>query len=379
MSRIVLYSKMWRSGTGLYVQGLARGLANAGHDLIFVAPAGDPEDVADTVPGIRRVMPPREYVEADQVSRPARAIRSLRRIVAGCAALLQARFSASRFVVTIPEPLPVWLPMLALLRASGAQVVFVCHDPEPHAWRLPESLRSVERGAIALSYRLASRIVVLSSAGRTALVNRFGIAADRIDVIQHGAFDMASAGPLPGHGRMLLFGTIRRNKNVVAAMRAVAQVAGSGARLVVAGGPDANDPDYMDECRVLAAELGDVVTLEIGYIDDARVAELLQESDALLLPYTNFESQSGVAVLAGMAGRPVICAAAGGIPDLIEGGLAAVIIEPPAGVDQIAAAIGRYLAIPAAEWSRRATAGREKLGVELNWTRVGAAFGYVFD
>jgi glycogen synthase len=379
LKRIALFSKVWRSGTGLYAQGLARGIAAAGHDLIFIAPIGDPLEVADSAPAIRRIAPVREYVMTHRASRPVRIARSLRRIAEGSAGLLRARLATSRFVVTIPEPLPIWLTQLILLRASGAQVIFVCHDPEPHAWSLPSWLRWLERGALSLSYRLASQIVVLSSAGKVALTDRFDIPAERIHVVPHGAFDVAPAGPLPGNRRLLLFGTIRRNKNVIAAIKAVAGLRSCGVHLVVAGGPDANDSAYVDECRALAAELPESVALEVGYIEDERVAALMADSDALLLPYTNFDSQSGVAVLAGMVGRPVVCAAAGGIPDLIKGGLAAEIIQPPGGVEQITAGIKRFLDEPPEQWTAKAVAGREMLCRELDWCRVGSMFGKLFD
>jgi glycogen(starch) synthase len=75
--------------------------------------------------------------------------------------------------------------------------------------------------------------------------------------------------------------------------------------------------------------------METGFIADERVNELLAACDALLMPYTDFNSQSGVAVIAGMAGRPVIAAPAGGIADLIAAGLAAVEIPTPVDLDGV--------------------------------------------
>jgi glycosyltransferase involved in cell wall biosynthesis len=378
MKSVVVYSRMWRSGTGLYAQGLARGIAESGHSVIFIAPAGAPDDPATTMLGVRRVMPPREYVERDAASKPARAWRSLRRVAAGLGALLMSRLSSRNIVVSIPEPLVFWLPVLALLRVSGARVVFVCHDPEPHAFRLPAALQALERAAHATSYRWASRVVVLSVAGKAALVDRFAIDPARIAIIPHGAFDEPWAGEIRGDRRLLVFGTIRRNKQVTVAMQAVAAVADTGVRLTVAGEADANDPAYLDECKAMAALLGDLVKLENGYIHDDRVSALLAESDALLLPYADFESQSGVAVLAGMAGRPVICARTGGIPDLIDAGLAAVIVAAPVGPSELADAIRLFLVTPADTWSKLSADGRRSLEQRLAWKRVGEQFGEIF-
>lgn len=380
MKRIIVYSRMWRSGTGLYAQGVAQGIAAAGYPVTFIAPAGAPTDPAAAMPQVKRICPPREFTEREAARRAARAIRSLRRIAGGLGALLVARLSSSRIVVTIPEPLLFWLPVLLLLRLSGAQVVYICHDPEPHAWRLPGGLRWLERGAHRASYMFASRIVVLATSGKVALERLFGVPAAKIAIIPHGAFDAPQAAPVPGNAMLLAFGTIRRNKQVHVAMQAVvaARAAGADVTLIAAGGADANDPDYIDECRAIADASGGAVKLEAGYIADERVAELFDACDALLLPYTDFESQSGVAVLAGMAGRPVICAAAGGIPDLIDAGLAAVVIADPAGVAEVTVAIGEFLATPADEWTRRAFAGRDSLSEALAWPRIGHQFGALF-
>jgi glycogen(starch) synthase len=370
MQRIVLYSRMWRSGTGLYAQGLADGLMTAGVPLTFIAPRGAAEP---PLPGVRRICPPREFTEAETVSRPRRALRSLVRIGGGLGALLVARASSRNFIVTIPEPLLFWLPVLLMLRLTGAHVVFICHDPEPHAWRLPGALQILERTAHRASYRLASRIVVLARATKTALMKEFAIDGETIAVIPHGAFPVAYAGAVPGKRMLLAFGTIRRNKQIHVAIEAVALARGAGCdcSLVVAGGADANDPDYVELCRSAAALLSDAVCLEIGYASDARV-------DALLLPYADFESQSGVAVIAGIAGRPVICAAAGGIPDLIHEGLAATVIADPVSPSEIAAGICRFFETSADEWTRRATDGRAALKTALAWREVGGRFAALF-
>lgn len=375
---IILYSKMWRSGTGLYVQGLARGLAEAGARVIFIAPAGEPDDMVDQA--VRRIRPPREYVAPFQAGRVRRAGRSLRRIGGGLLALLRERLRCPRIVVSIPEPLLFWLPVLLLLRLTRAQVVFICHDPEPHAWRLPAALRPLERAAHAANYRLAWRLVVLSKASKVALVKQFGIRPDRVTVVPHGAFDAPWAGPVKGNGRLLLFGTVRRNKQAHLAIRAASALARTGVpvTLAVAGAPDPDDRAYVRECEEIAQSAGKVVDLRTGYIPEDEVTRLFRDSDALLLPYTDFASQSGVAVLAGMAGRPVICAAAGGIPDLIAQGLAATIIAEPVGEDEIAAAIRAFLATDAQEWAARAGRGRGLLAEALSWRNVGERLREVF-
>ncbi len=379
MKRIVVYTRAWRSGAGLYAQGLVEGLAAAGSKVLFIAPTGYPEDRTANLGNVRRVRPVRELVDGG--SRPRRAFLSLARVAGGLGALLAARFASSRFIVSIPDPFVFAIWPLMLLRLTGARVVFVCHDPEPHSWSLPPRWRWLERTGYRLIYGCASVIVVLSEAGRAPLVRLFDVPADKIVVSPHGAFDVPAAGPAPGSNLLLAFGTIRRNKQVALAMEAViaARAAGCPVRMIVAGGRDPNDPTYLDECQAIAARCPDGLIMETGFIADERVDELLAACDALLMPYTDFNSQSGVAVIAGMAGRPVIAAPAGGIADLIAAGLAAVEIPTPVDLDGVTRSILAFYTTPKAEWSDRAARGRVLLGQALAWPRIGRQLAELFD
>lgn len=379
MKRIIVYTRAWRSGSGLYAQGLVEGLAAAGSDVTFIAPAGSPEDRTAHLAKVRRIRPVRELIDGG--SRLRRAFFSLARVAGGLGALLAARFTSSRFIVSIPDPFVFAIWPLLLLRLTGAKVVFVCHDPEPHSWSLPARWRWLERGGYRLIYRCASTIVVLSEAGRGPLVRLFGLPADKIVVSPHGAFDVPAAGPTPGSNTLLAFGTVRRNKQVALAMEAViaARDAGCPVRLIVAGAKDPNEPDYLDECRAIAARCPEGLIMETGFVADARVNELLAACDALLMPYTDFNSQSGVAVLAGMAGRPVIAAPAGGIADLIAAGLAAVEIPQPVDLDGLTRSILAFYATPASAWSERAARGRALLGEALAWPRIGRQMAGLFE
>ncbi|CAN7285339.1 glycosyltransferase [Caulobacter sp. LjRoot300] len=378
MKRIVVYTRAWRSGVGLYAQGLVEGLA-AGSQVLFIAPAGYPEDRTANLGNVRRVRPVRELVDGG--SRPRRAFLSLARVAGGLGALLAARLVSNRFIISIPDPFVFAIWPLMLLRLTGARVVFVCHDPEPHSWSLPARWRWLERTGYRLIYGCASVIVVLSEAGRAPLVRLFDVPTDKIVVTPHGAFDVPAAGPAPGSNLLLAFGTIRRNKQVALAMEAViaARSAGCPVRMIVAGGRDPNDPTYLDECQAIAARCPDGLTMETGFIADERVDELLAACDALLMPYTDFNSQSGVAVIAGMAGRPVIAAPAGGIADLIAAGLAAVEIPTPVDLDGVTRSILAFYATPKAEWSDRAARGRVLLGQALAWPRIGRQLAELFD
>jgi glycosyltransferase involved in cell wall biosynthesis len=374
-----MYTRAWRSGTGLYAQGVVEGLAASGQQVTFIAPEGAPEDRTSGFSNVRRVRPPRECT--GPAPRPRRIWSSLVRVLGALGALLAARFTSSRFIVSIPDPFVFSFWPLLLLRLTGAKIVFICHDPEPHSWSLPIRLRWLERTGYRLMYGIMSELVVLAEAGRAPLVQAFGVAPEKIKVVPHGAFDVPSAGPVPGAGALLAFGTVRRNKQVHLAIQAVlaARDAGRPVSLIVAGAKDPNDPAYLEECQEIASRHPGSVVMEVGFIPDERVNALLAECDALLMPYTDFNSQSGVAVVAGMAGRPIIAAPAGGIADLIALGVPAVKIGSPVDVDSVAEAIQAFHAVSKEEWTDRATRGRALLTEALAWPRIGQQLTALLD
>jgi hypothetical protein len=191
-----LYARL-ALGVGLYAQGLVEGLAAAGSHVLFIAPAGYPEDRTINLGNVRRVRPVRELVDGG--SRPRRAFFSLARVAGGLGALLAARFTSSRFIVSIPDPFVFAIWPLMLLRLTGAKILFVCHDPEPHSWSLPARWRWLERAGYRLIYGCASVIVVLSEAGQAAscpAVRRAhrqdrGVAARRLRRSRRGAASRA--------------------------------------------------------------------------------------------------------------------------------------------------------------------------------------------
>ncbi len=64
--------------------------------------------------------------------------------------------------------------------------MFTAHDPVPHKWLLPESLRMVERGTLSLAYHLSDLIIVHNEADRKLLMEEFGQPASKISVVPHG-------------------------------------------------------------------------------------------------------------------------------------------------------------------------------------------------
>lgn len=356
---ICLYTRAWRaSGTGLFAQELVDGLLASGAEVTFVSPIVDNAKMERPRPGLRRLRPVREMV--GPAPRVTRALRSLRRIGGSFLALFRARLHARTFIITIPDPLMLFLPMLLLLRLTGARVIFIAHDPIPHGWRFSQRWRGVEKASHGACYYLSNAVVVLSEASRQKLLECFPRLRVVVDVIEHGDFAFREATPLPGNGQLLAFGTLRRNKGVREAIEGCIAARRSGApvHLVVAGEIYREEPDYAEECMAIARTAPDAVTIQIGYVEDAALPALIAQSDALLMPYKDFFSQSGVALLAASNARPIIASEAGGITSLIREGMPSTVIERPVDSACVANAVLRHIATPAEQWTEMAMAYR---------------------
>lgn len=373
--RLCVYTRAWRSsGSGLFAQELVSAMVACEAEVTFVSPPTPNPKVEAAQAGLTRLRPPRE--RTGKAGRIARAMASLARIVGGGLCLLRARLAHPVFVVTIPDPLPFALVMLALLRLSGARIVFVAHDPLPHAWSLPRRLRGLEKGAHGLGYRLASAIVVLSEPSKDALTAAFPNLRRPVRVVEHGVFLLDRPTIAPGSGTLLVFGTLRRNKGIAEAIGGAIRAHDRGVpvRLIVAGGLHAEDRDYGQACADLARGRPDVVDLRIGYVDDAALSALFAQCDALLMPYTDFSSQSGVALLAASNARPIVATAAGGIGALMAEGMPAEAVEAPVSEASVADAIARFLATPVDVWRERAEAYRKLTLERRSWPVIADAY-----
>lgn len=373
--RLCLFTRAWRaSGAGLYASELARGLAAAGAETWFIAPHSSDDRLEAPLAGLNRLRQPHERPGA---SRPVNALRSMGRIAAGFLFCLRVRLSCRHFVYTIMDPLPFALLMIGLLRLSGAHVIYIAHDPVPHVWTLSGRWRALERFANRLLHRMASELVVLSEASKRTIIADLGAGHPPVTMIEHGIFVVGDPTPLPGSRTLLLFGTIRSNKGVLAAIEGMRVAAGSldaPARLLIRGGAHRDEPDYLAQVRAAAEAAGALVDLAIGYVAEEDLRALLGRCDALLMPYQDFHSQSGVALLAASNGRPIIAAPAGGLADLIADGMPCAPIAQPVTGETVGEGIVTFFTRDLGEWSREAERYRADVVERLSWPRLAERF-----
>lgn len=373
--QICVTTRTWlSSGCGLFAQELVAGLLQSGMAVTFIAPRAENPHYEKPQPGLKRLRPPRE--RRDDSHKAIRALYSLARVFGSAVSMLRARFSNRVFVVSIPEPLVFGVPMLALLRLTGARIIFVAHDPVPHAWRLPERWRALELWMHEACYRLAAEVVVLSEPGRAKIRESFPKVRTPISVIEHGIFVSGAPTALPGDGILLVFGALRRNKGVRESIEGAvaAHTAGVPVRLIIAGEAHNEDPDYWRACQALAQAHPDVVDLRIGYVPDDALARLIAECDAFLLPYSEFFSQSGVALLAASNARPVVASSVGGIGALIADGMPAATVSLPVTAQGVQAGIEDFFRTPADTWRTRAGAYRDETLQRRSWVSIAQTY-----
>jgi glycosyltransferase involved in cell wall biosynthesis len=177
----------------------------------------------------------------------------------------------------------------------------------------------------------------------------FGVPATQLTVLSHGV-ELSAAGALPAGtaGRFVLFaGRLSSEKGVhllPEIARAIAPVP-----LVVAGeGP-------------LAAWLDgqSIPTLRrVGHLDDASFAALRERAAVVVVPSLFYEHFGYTLAEAMLAGRPVVAARIGALPELVEHEVTGLLAEPGDG-PALAALTRRALEDPAA--ARWAEAGRARV------------------
>ena len=187
------------------------------------------------------------------------------------------------------------------------------------------SRRPIRASARALRKLLAKMdaVVVHSEHGAGRLRSDFGVPADRLRVIPHGAFDYLTRQPdeqpLPDELRgvdvpvILAFGLIRPYKGTDVLLRAFSRI--RGAELWIVGMPRMP----MEELHALADRAPGRVRFIDRFIPDAEIPAFMRRADLVVLPYRNIE-QSGVLYTALAFGRPLVLSAVGGFSEIARAG-----------------------------------------------------------
>lgn len=200
-------------------------------------------------------------------------------------------------------PDPIISPLLfLLLRLSGARVLLVVHDPFPHGLTITERSSWLLRLKLKILYLTKSALIILTEGGKKVVNQQFGVNLSKIFPIPHPGFGSIVEKPIEGTGRLLVFGSIRPDKNILEVILAVkqARLRWPTLRLHIAGNPGGGNEAYWATCLAAIQDDPAGFVIDARFIQESEIPGIIADSDAFVLAYQNFESQSGVAVLAGL-------------------------------------------------------------------------------
>jgi glycosyltransferase involved in cell wall biosynthesis len=264
--------------------------------------------------------------------------------------------------------------LLLLLRLRGYRVVV-----QPQSVIDPRELRTLNQlhggrispwlvtAGLRLFYRalarLSDRLVVCTPSMKQLLVERYGIAANRIWTVPVGWRQITStrvgldSKELLGLQRwtvIMFHGFLDPTKGLGDLLDAFAQVHREypNTHLVFAGevSPhlERSGVGFLPSLqrRVVDLGLADAVTFT-GYVDECRLSQILSTADLFVLPYTMLGSHGGSASLSRVAGfgKPLVASRISRFSDEIVDGETGLLV-PPGTPKEIAAAISRILGDP---------------------------------
>jgi glycosyltransferase involved in cell wall biosynthesis len=285
-----------RTGDETYVENLLRELGAADTELRLAAVTRRPELVPAGV----------EPIELRATSQPWRMAVSFPRL------LRRLRPALGHFLYVVPP-------------AYRGPAVLTVQDLSFE--RFPELMSARDRfyfrTFVPRSARRAARVLTGSERTRGDLVERYGIAPERVVVTPYGIDPIYRPdGSSPEEGGYVLFvGGLQPRKDPVAALEAFALVDGD-LRFVLAGPARRGEQEVRSTIRRLGLEQR--VELR-GHVSREELAALYRGASCLVFPsrYEGF----GLPVIEAMAsGTPVVATAAGSLPEVA--GDAAILVEP---------------------------------------------------
>lgn len=337
-----------RDGIGAYAVQQVRALRRAGHHVEVLSP----------------------WPSAAHHHLPLRGLRSGRRLGELLARFDRAivHFHPDVFYTDPSTMISRLITSRALAQAfrGGPPVEIRLHEVD-RRWAVPgaavDAAGATGRVAAALDeascaatrrvFRAADRVTVHAQEHRSMMVDDFGVAPERVELIDHGqdftrrvADDRAAAraalGLDPDGHVFCSIGFIQHHKGFDRAVRAFAGLAERGASLHVVGsvrGDQADAVDYQRALEALAARVPGV-HLHFGFLSDEQFDRWIVASDTVVLPYRHIWSSS-VAERAQLFGRPVIATDVGGLADqLATSERNVVVADDHALVLAMAAAVG---------------------------------------
>jgi glycosyltransferase involved in cell wall biosynthesis len=254
--------------------------------------------------------------------------------------------------------LPAFAPFAEELERRGA--VGLIHHPTALEHGNPGPVRDALRQAERAVFPRLARIVATSPLTAKRLAPEFGVAAERIGVVEPGTDTAPRSAGSGGPGCAILsVGSLIPRKGHDVLLRSLATLPDLDWTLAIAGG--ARDPVHAEGLTALAEELGIAQRVAFaGEVDGATLDALWRGADAFALA-THWEGYGMAVAEALVRGLPVAVTAGGAVAELVP--MEAGVVSPPGDIVSFGKALRRLIfdAGLRAEMAEAAWAAGQKL------------------
>lgn len=257
------------------------------------------------------------------------------------------------------------------LRRRGLALVFTVHNVLAHYCH--NSIHRLMRDSTLRSaWRECDALLVHSDGLRDALSDFLGPGHPPIHVTAHGVWRCHGRAATDSvedaveRPRLLFFGVIRPNKGLHVLLEALERL--PHCDVTVAGAGD--EPNYNDRIRTLVNRFapGRVEWID-RYIAESEIPALFEKCQLVVLPYTFFNSQSGVLLQALAYQRPVVASDLGAMGECVKQWQIGPVVSPG---DAVALAHGIEQALEPESY-RQSVQAIARVRSELTWSRMADA------
>lgn len=220
--------------------------------------------------------------------------------------------------------------------AKKKPLVLTVHDVQSHYERFVSRESFLRR-----SLRIPHCLIVHYESGKRQLIDHWGLDDDRIFVIPHGIMtpvnhisgrlEARQKLGLPVDRRILLFfGSIRPNKGLGILLEALKDICLHDPQvlLVIAGALPRGMSFQPYKVLIQKLNLSEHVETFAHFILEQDVDNFMAASDLVVLPYVNFEAQSGVLLRAYAHKKPVVVSNVGAMGQLVLSDKVGLVVKP---------------------------------------------------
>jgi len=331
--RILMVEHSGRSGMYTYTDALCEGLSAAGADVNVLTSLAWPDNRRPF--NIERKLS--EFTENQGRSSRLhwaadRFFRSLINIRRRNKFALEGNFD----VIHIQGAgLPLMDQYLLKPLTKKVPVVLTVHDVQSHYERFVSKDSYMKK-----CFQIPHSLIVHYEQGKKQLIDHWKVPNDRIDVIPHGIMPLKNIAEITEARRklnlpierpiLLMFGSLRPNKGLDVLLEALEIIRRSKPEvlLVVAGAlhRGMSFEPYSD--IIEKYNLTENVKSFVRFIEDEEVDLFMAASDLVVLPYKNFEAQSGVLLRAYAHKKSVVVSNVGAMGELVIKDKVGLAVEP---------------------------------------------------